>query len=113
MAMAGGRLEKRSSSILLGVIFGLLFFICKGTAVAFTIIILAGFLLWKYLPEEDRPFLIKLFVFGLLLRIVLFFMLYVYSVSQGGYGEIIPDSRFYFLRALLLILLLYLCFLIS
>lgn len=59
-----------------------------------------GFTLWKFLPEADRDFLIKLFIIGLALRIIIFATFYIFSISFGGYGEITPDSRLYFLKSL-------------
>lgn len=58
------------------------------------------FFLYKIIPEEDRKFLISLFVIGICLRIVIFAAIYLILISNGYSGEFTEDSRLYFLRAL-------------
>lgn len=87
--------------LILGSIFlGILITFCKGTLLMLGVIILVGFILKHFLPEADKKFLLKLFIAGIVLRVIIFAALYIISVLHGGYGELTPDSRLYFLRAL-------------
>ena len=87
-------------SVLIGIFIGLFLTFFKGTAIMLGIIIVTGIALWHSFPKTDREFLIKLFINGISIRIILFAVLYVIMISHGGYGELTPDSILYFLRAL-------------
>lgn len=87
-------------TIFLGIILGLLAFFARGTLVMLVFIALAGLSLKAFLPIEDRSFLLKIFLFGISLRILLFAVFYILTISQGGFGELIPDSRLYSIKAL-------------
>lgn len=64
------------------------------------VIVVAAILLRNFLPDEDKKFLMTLFVVGISLRIILFLVFYVATTYFGGNGEITPDSRAYFLKTL-------------
>ncbi len=90
----------RMEVILVGIIFGFLTVISKGTALMLGVIFITGIILWHFLPEDDRGFLIKVFIIGISLRVIIFAAFYIISFYRGGYGEIEPDSRLYFLKTL-------------
>lgn len=66
------------------------------------VILVTGIVLWNLLPKQDRKFLIILFSAGISLRAIIFLSFYLYSISHNGYGELVPDSRLYFLKTLLM-----------
>jgi len=96
-------MNKTLLTVLSGMLLGIVFTLFKGTVIMLGVIIIVGVALWNYLPEPDRGFLIRLFIIGISLRIVLLATIYIISISRGGYGEIIPDSRLYFIRTVSMI----------
>ncbi len=88
--------------IFFGVALGLATVLLKGTVVMLGVIIITGIILWNFLPEPDRKFLVTLYIAGMSLRIIIFAIFYIISVSHGGSGELIPDSRLYSLKTLLM-----------
>ncbi len=86
--------------ISVGMIFGLATVFLKGTVVMLGVIAITGIILWNFLPKPDKKFLVTLFIAGVSLRIILFATIYIVSVLQGGNGELVPDSRLYFLKTL-------------
>lgn len=119
--MAGGHLQKNynllykdfligtgennltAKIIILGIIIGMISSLSYGLFLVLTAIILAGLVLWRISEEEDRHFIVTLFIAGLSLRIIIFSIFYIFSVSSGGAGEMIPDSRLYLLKAVSII----------
>lgn len=65
----------------------------------FFIIVITGVALWKFLPKEDRSFLLALFILGMSLRILIYSSFYFASEEMAGRGEFVPDSRLYTVRA--------------
>lgn len=86
--------------VIIGLCLGICTVFLKGILVMFFVIILAGVALHKYLPLPDKKYLLRLFISGLAIRILLLTSYYAVSIATGGNGEMIPDSRLYFLRAL-------------
>lgn len=86
--------------ILTGLLIGGIFTFAKGTFVMLCAITFVGIVLWKILPKNDRIFLVNLYLIGIALRFILFAIFYLLSICHSGNGEIIPDSRLYFLRVL-------------
>jgi hypothetical protein len=92
-------LDNLTINIFLGVLLGISLALCKGLVLMFVIIAMTGIMLWKFLPESDRKFLLMLFIFGMLLRILIFGLFYFSQADYAGGGELVPDSRLYNLRA--------------
>lgn len=87
-------------AVSLGISIGAMTVFLKGAMVMLTVITMIGIALWFFLPEPDRKFLIKLFIAGILLRLALFAIIYIILIFNGGYGDITPDSRLYFVKSL-------------
>lgn len=105
MAGVGAELISKDNRMNLKLIFlaialGLATVFFKGFLIIFTIIMITGIALRYFLPVSDKDFLVRLFITGILVRVVIFVIFYIFSVYRGGYGEIVPDSRLYFIKAL-------------
>ncbi len=83
-----------------GIFLGFMTVFAKGVLVMLIVAAITGLFLWRFLPVPDRAFLIKIFIIGISLRIILLALFYTISVLQGGSGELTPDSRLYSLKAL-------------
>ncbi len=102
-------LEKNSKSvnrflkifgiILVGVLLGVGQIASPGFICLLSIYIILGYLLWKYSKEEDKRFILILFVSGILLRVVLSLFLYSQSYAQGYSGFSSGDAAVYSERA--------------
>lgn len=87
--------------ILLGMLLGVLPIFSLGLAIMFTVIGLAGLVLYFYLPKDDRKFLINLFVFSIGIRLLLLIIGYLISVFIMNWrGELSFDSRYFTIYAL-------------
>lgn len=93
-------MKKTLLTSLCGVLIGLLFTFFKGTTIMLGAITITGMILWNFLPGDDRGFLIRLFIAGILVRMIILAFFYLISISYGDYGEFTPDSRLYFLKSL-------------
>ena len=91
---------RKLNLIIIGACLGILMVFFKDTIIMFSLIILAGLLLHEWLPRPDRKYLLTLFISGMVIRIIFLSLYYLISIYTGGNGEITPDSRLYFLRAL-------------
>jgi hypothetical protein len=86
--------------VLIGMLLGILFTFFEGTTIMLAVIAITTIALWNFLPNSDRRFLMALFITGISLRIIIFAIAYIISISKGGTGDLVPDSRFYTFRAL-------------
>ena len=93
----------RSLSILLIIFLSLLLgvgqIVSPGFICLLFIYIILGYLLWKYSKEEDKRFILVLFVSGIFLRATLSFVLYSLSYAQGYSGFLSGDAGIYSKRA--------------
>lgn len=91
---------RKLTLVIIGVCLGAAVTFFKDTVIMFSVIGLFGLFLYNWLPQPDRKYLIGLFISGIAVRVILLSLYYFTSIYTGGNGEMIPDSRLYFLRAL-------------
>lgn len=77
---------------LFAIMFGLSCSIAPGVTFSIFAFFVTGFFIWKFSSQKDRTFLIKLFFFACLIRIIIGLGLHFYSLSKGGYGSIFYDD---------------------
>ena len=87
-------------AVSIGSCLGLISFFSFGSLLLLSIIILSGILMYYWLPQEDRVFLLRLYSAAVIFRIILLVVTYCISLNIGLRGEISPDSRYYTISAL-------------
>jgi len=84
----------------LSLIIALLLVIDPGIVIMGLVFLLWYFFIQRSTSEEERSFVNKIFIWGILFRVIILVVGYYASVLSGSHGEIVPDSRFYSLKAL-------------
>ena len=78
--------------ILSGISFGLLWIMAPGITFSIVALLAVAFLIWRFNDSIDRNFLIRLFIFAIIARIIFGFGLHFYSLATGGYGATFADD---------------------
>lgn len=98
--MHGFDRKKTILAVFLGLALGIFFTFSQGTVIMLGVITITAIALRIFLPRPDRRFLLRLFIVGISVRVILFAVFYMVTVLWGDNGEITPDSRLFFLRTL-------------
>lgn len=84
--------KDKLSLIIIGLISGIIFNFFIGGVFLSLVIVFLGFLIWRSAEKEDRKFLIYIFISGVAVRIVIYFIYANISILSGRGGWLIGDG---------------------
>jgi len=82
----------RLAAIVGGLTLGVFLTLFPGAVFLLSLSLFAIILLWRFLPEEDKPFLFRIFIAGVSLRVALYIIAGLFSIFSGKAGWLIGDS---------------------
>lgn len=91
--MANG---KKSNYLLLmaliGIAVGCLWIISPGCLLMLALVAFSGVMLWRFSSQEDRKFIMAIFIIGMTSRIIIYLILALISILAGKSGWLFGDS---------------------
>lgn len=93
-------MNRLTKIIFFGFCLGIWLIISPFMVSLFLLIMLVYFIVYHYVPQEERNFIIIVFTIGLLTRMIFSFLYYYLYLARGNYNFIAPDSDIYLQNAL-------------
>ena len=84
---------RKFNLIILSFILGVIISFSLGGVFLSLVIVFSGFLIWRNAEKEDRNFLIYIFISGIAVRIVIYFIYTNISILSGKGGWLIGDAH--------------------